>query len=221
MAAKKGRSKLTVLPATAERWPDLVALFGKRGACGGCWCMWWRLTAAEFERRKGASNRRAMKRIVESGKVPGLIAYDGDEPVGWCSVAPREEFPRLARSRILKPVDGSPVWSVVCFFIAKEHRGKGVSTALLRGTIDHVKSQGGRVVEGYPVEPKNGRIPDAFAWYGIASSFRKAGFEECLRRSETRPIMRYEIGRRRSGAARKAGAGKTGAAKSPSRRKRS
>ena len=102
---------------TPERWTDFEELFGERGAAGGCWCMWWRLTQREFDAQKGEGNRRAMKAIVDSGRVPGVLAYHEGQPVGWCSVAPREEFPRLGRSRILKPVDDEPVWSVVCFFI--------------------------------------------------------------------------------------------------------
>jgi len=192
-ARKGGRAKLTFAAVTPDRWNDLAELFGKRGACAGCWCMWWRLTASEFERRKGASNRRAMKRIVDTGQVPGILAYDGETPVGWCAVAPRERYPRLERSRILAPVDDTPVWSVACFFIRKEYRGMGVSTALLREVIAHVRRSGGKVVEGYPVDPKKGKIPAAFAWYGVATAFTEAGFKECARRSETRPIMRYRI----------------------------
>jgi GNAT superfamily N-acetyltransferase len=190
---RKQRAKLDFLPLTHDRWSDFEKLFGARGACGGCWCMWWRLTRSEFELNKGDANRRAMKAIVRSGTVPGILAYDGDEPVGWCSVAPRGDFSALARSRILKPLDDKPVWSVVCFFIKKERRGSGVSTALLRAAVDYVREKDGVIVEGYPVEPKTDRMPDAFAWFGLVSAFRKAGFAECARRSETRPIMRYRV----------------------------
>ena len=96
-------------PLTPDRWSDFEGLFGRHGAAGGCWCMWWRQTAREFDARKGESNRRAMKRIVTSGRTPGILAYHEGETVGWCSVAPREEFPRLERSRILKPLDDEPV----------------------------------------------------------------------------------------------------------------
>ena len=184
---------ITVKPLTPERWPDLERLFGKTGACGGCWCMWWRSSHADFERRKGASNKRSFKRIVQSGDVPGLIAYHGREPVGWCAVQPREVFPRLDRSRILKRIDDEPVWSVVCLFIAKGHRRSGVSRTLLEAAVKHAGRQGARIVEGYPVEPKKDTMPDAFAWTGIVSSFKAAGFVEVERRSPTRPIMRYSI----------------------------
>jgi len=184
-----------VLPLTLSRWADFEKLFGAHGASGGCWCMWWRETAREYAAKKGEANRRAMKALVRAGRVPGLIAYEGKQPVGWVSVAPREEFPRLATSRILKPVDDSPVWSVVCFFVARSHRGKGVGERLLRAAVEHVRSQGGKVVEGYAVEPAAGRSPDIFVYHGPAALYRGAGFKEVARRSKTRPIMRYSIRR--------------------------
>ncbi len=184
---------LEVHPLTPERWEDLEQLFSPRGACGGCWCMWWRLTAKEFEREKGEENRRAMKRIVESGEVPGLLAYHDGEPVGWCSVAPRKAYPRLERSRVLKRVDDQPVWSVVCFFVAKAVRGRGVMRELLEAAIGYVRDRGGTILEGYPTEPKSKHVPDLFLYLGIPSAFAGAGFVEVARRSERRPIMRYVI----------------------------
>jgi GNAT superfamily N-acetyltransferase len=186
--------KLGIAPLTPARWNDFEALFGTRGACGGCWCMWWRLTHAEFERDKGEKNKLAMKALVESGEIPGVIAYESGEPVAWCSVAPRGRFTRLSRSRILKPVDDEPVWSIVCFFIAKRVRRRGVSLALLNEAVRYAAGQGAGIVEGYPVEPKKGKIADVFAYTGLASVFKKAGFEEVTRRSEIRPIMRIRPG---------------------------
>jgi hypothetical protein len=110
---------IEIKPLTAGRWDDVARLFGKRGACGGCWCMTPRLTRKEFERRKGASNRRAFRRIVMGGREPGVLAYRGGEPIGWCAVEPRENYSSLSRSRILKPVDDRPVWSIVCLFVAR------------------------------------------------------------------------------------------------------
>ena len=127
---------------TPKRWADFEELFGPHGATGGCWCMWWRLTNKEFDAQKGERNRRAMKAIVNSGRVPGILAYHEGHAVGWCSVAPREEFPRLERSRLLKPVDGQRVWSVVCFFVAKEYRRRGVAKRLLKAAVEYVRGQG-------------------------------------------------------------------------------
>jgi GNAT superfamily N-acetyltransferase len=155
--------------------------------------MWWRLNRAQFMQQRGDANRKALKNIVDAGKLIGILAYAEGEPVGWCAVAPRESYPTLERSRTLKRVDDNPVWSVVCFFVSKQWRKKGVTGQLLQAAVDYVKKQGGKIVEGYPVEPKKARIADPFAFTGIASTFRKAGFTEILRRSETRPIMRYII----------------------------
>jgi GNAT superfamily N-acetyltransferase len=177
-------------PVTPEQWGDLETLFGPRGACGGCWCMWWRLPRAQYDRAKGASNREALHALVTSGEPPGLLAYVDEQPIGWCALAPRADLPVLARSRILKPVDELPVWSVVCFFIMRLHRRQGVGVRLLHAAVDYAAEKGAVAVEGYPVEPRTGRIPDVFAWTGTPRLFEQAGFEEVIRRSPTRPIMR-------------------------------
>jgi GNAT superfamily N-acetyltransferase len=182
-----------VHPVTPDRWGDFARLFGKRGACGGCWCMYWRMTRSEFEKSKGAGNRRKLTRLIDSGHVPGLLAYVGDQPVGWCSVAAREVFGSLERSRILKPVDDKPVWSVVCFFVAKEYRRKKITVRLLKAACAYAKKQGAKIVEGYAVEPKKDEMPDVFAFHGLAAAYREAGFTEVTRRSPTRPIMRRKL----------------------------
>ena len=135
-----------------------------------------------------------MKAIVESGEVPGILAYHDSEAIGWCAIAPRSRYPALSRSRILKPVDDRPCWSVACLFIEKTCRKKGVSTELLLAAVEYAKSHGAELVEGYPVESKSGKdIPPAFAWTGIPKAFIRTGFEEVVRRSPTRPIMRQEL----------------------------
>lgn len=140
-----------------------------------------------------------MKAIVESSAIPGILAYAEGEPVGWCALAPREVYPALERSRVLKRVDDVPVWSISCLYVAKDYRHKGVSVQLLRAAVDYVRKQGGKLVEGYPIEPKTDQpMPAAFAWTGLASAFSQAGFVECARRSETRPIMRCDLTKERS-----------------------
>jgi GNAT superfamily N-acetyltransferase len=187
-------SGLEFHPLTQERWVDLEKLFGQRGACGGCWCMSWRLARSDFMRQRGEMNRKAFKNLVDSGKVPGILAYVQGQPIGWCAVALRETFPRLERSKILSRIDNKPAWSVVCFFVAKAFRRKGMSVRLLTAAVDYVKKQGGDIVEGYPVEPKKDWTPpDPFVYTGLVSAFRKAGFVEVARRSKTRPIMRYVL----------------------------
>ena len=185
------RLQLHFQPLTPERWPDLERLFGARGACAGCWCTWFLQSRADFERNKGEGNRAVLREVVESGPPPGILAYAGEEPVGWCALAPRERYPLLARSRILSQVDAAPVWSVVCFFVTRPHRRRGVTVQLLRAAVDFAAGRGARVVEGYPVDTRGGRSADTFAYHGLASAFREAGFEEVARRSATRPIMRW------------------------------
>jgi GNAT superfamily N-acetyltransferase len=182
---------LTFEPLASARWDDFERLFGPNGACSGCWCMFLHQTQAEFSRLHGASNKAAMRARVESGATPGLIAYAGDAPVGWCAVAPRDEYATVARSRILKPVDDAPAWAIVCFYVPRAHRGRGITGALVVAARDYAHAHGAQVVEGYPVDPGNRRIDSAAAWHGTASIFRAAGFAEVARRSPTRPIMRW------------------------------
>lgn len=156
--------------------------------------MWWRLSHSQFLKQRGKENKMAFKRIVDSGQIPGIIAYFEGKPIGWCSVAPRQVYSRLERSRILKRIDDNPVWSIVCFYIAKEFRRKGASILLLKAVLDYVSHRGGTIVEGYPIDSKKSSSPDVFAYTGLASAFRRVGFVEVMRRSETRPIMRFLIG---------------------------
>jgi GNAT superfamily N-acetyltransferase len=190
---RKSKNKYEFWALTPDRWIDLEQLFGERGACGGCWCMWWRLTRSTFNEQKGEKNKAAFKGLVDSGDPPGILAYANGTAIGWCAVAPRETYPALERSRVLKRIDDQPVWSIVCLFIARPYRRKGVSVELVNAAADYVGKRGGKIVEGYPVEPRKDEMPDAFAWTGIASAFRKAGFVERERRSETRPIMRRDV----------------------------
>jgi GNAT superfamily N-acetyltransferase len=156
--------------------------------------MFWRLPRKQFELQKGAGNKRAMKSLVDSGEVPGIMAYHHWQAIGWCAIAPRTSYPALLRSRILQRIDDRPCWSVGCLFIDKSHRKKGVSIELLRAATAYAKSQGAELVEGYPVEPRSEKdIPPAFAWTGIPKAFLRAGFKEAARRSPTRPIMRLEL----------------------------
>jgi len=179
--------------ASASRWSDVEELFGERGACGGCWCMYWRLPRGQWSAGKGNKNRDAFKKIVNSDVKPGVLAYSGKEPIAWCAVAPREEFLSLARSRVLKPVDDKAVWSITCLFVKKPFRRRGVSVALLRAAVEFAAKQGAKIVEGYPTTPTMEKTPDPFVFMGVPSAFKAAGFKEVARRSVTRPIMRFEI----------------------------
>ncbi len=184
--------RVTVRPLTAERWPDLETLFGPKGAYGGCWCMFFRLPRKDWSAGcadSGAGNKRAFRKLAKAVNEPGLLAYVGKTPVGWCAVAPREEYGGLARSRTLQPIDDLPVWSVTCFYVARPWRKQGVTVALLEAAAKFVKRKRGRALEGYPSDPK-ARWPDAYAYQGTVSAFRKAGFVEAKRVSKGRAIMR-------------------------------
>lgn len=187
------KSKFDFYPVTKENWHDFENLFGEKGACAGCWCMYWRMKRKEYNELRGSGTKRKMKSLINKGTIPGILAYVDMQPVGWCSVAPREDFPVLDNSRVLKRIDEKQVWSVVCFFIHKNYRRQGLSVELLNAVKKYVKMNKGNLVEGYPVEPKSDKTADVFAWTGLFSAFKDAGFKEVSRRSETRPIMRYLI----------------------------
>ena len=185
----RNEDSLIMKPLTPELWADFENLFGPRGA-GGCWCMWWRVTREEFRKNQGKGNRLAIKKIVDSGQVPGLVAYKEGNPCGWCSIAPREEFASLERSRILKRIDGEAVWSLVCFFVHKKYRGENLLEKIITGAIDYVKSKGGKIIEAYPAPDRKEKRAPASAYMGIAKVFTRTGFKEMNRPSKNKIIMR-------------------------------
>ena len=138
-----------------------------------------------------AANRAALKALVDAGNPPGLIGYRRDVPVGWVSIGPREDYARLKRSSVMKPVDELPVWSVICFVVPAEHRGQGVAQALLEGAVAYAKKNGATLVEAYPVD-KPARSSDDFMWFGAKSMYDKAGFKEVARRKPQRPVVRLK-----------------------------
>ena len=185
-------TELSIKPIKRNLWTDFEELFGPNGACGGCWCMFWKLRGKAYDEARGYETRQMHKSIVDSGVATGLLAYLHGEVVGWIAVEPRESYPKLAHSRALKPVDDQPVWSVTCFFVAKRFRRLGITVELLKAAVEHVRKQGGEVVEGYPVETRKD-MPAPFIYTGTASAFEQAGFREVARRTPTRPIFRFFI----------------------------
>jgi ribosomal protein S18 acetylase RimI-like enzyme len=157
--------------------------------------MFPRLSGTEFSANGNKGNKVAIKRIVKRGEVPGLLAYVASKPVGWISVGPREVFGRIMRSPLFKPMDERPVWSVVCFFIDKDHRKQGVGKALLDAAVTHARKQGARTLEAYPVDTKSlhleGEEPSLF--YGTQSIYEQAGFKVVARRKDRRPMMQKEL----------------------------
>jgi len=176
-------------PVTKERWPDLVELFD-RPIVRTCFCMFYRKDGAGTG--AGQQNRRAMKALVDRGAVPGLIGYDNGVPVAWVSLGPREDYAKLRRSPVMKPVDDRPVWSIVCFFVDRNARGKGLSERMLRAAVDHARSNGARLLEAYPVDKGERSHPDDL-FFGARSMFDRAGFREVARRKPDRPVVRKAL----------------------------
>lgn len=184
--------QFTFEPLTKRNWSKLVQLFGEKGACGNCWCMYFRLKKAAFDQGKyGEGNKNALKDLVWSGQPTGLLAICEGRAVAWCAFAPREDFLKLENSRVHKRIDHNAVWSIPCTFIHKDFRRQGVSVMLLKGVINYARQQGIKIIEAYPTIPTQERLPDSFAWIGLYKSFERAGFEIVDRTSKNRPMVRY------------------------------
>ena len=141
--------KLAILPLTPELWPALEDLFGQNGACNGCWCMYWRIGSA-YRRRPRKQNKAALREVVKRGPPPGLLAFDGDVPVGWCQLTPRADLPWLDREQRLKRVDAIPVWSLSCFYVRQGYRKRGVASALITAALKAAKRAKAPALEAYP-----------------------------------------------------------------------
>ena len=192
----------SVHPLTPDRMADLDTVFRARGCsvAKGCYCMYYRIEGKPdfgHGEARGARYRKQMAALAKGDVAPGLLGYIGDEPVGWVSLGPREDFKRLARSKVMAAVDAKPVWSIICFVVPSAHRRRGVAHELLRAAIEFARSHGATLVEGYPVDREVPGAPDA-PWFGSCSMFEKAGFREVARYRPARAIVRKAIGRRGS-----------------------
>jgi GNAT superfamily N-acetyltransferase len=176
-------------PLTAKNFADLEALFGRPGGSivRGCWCMYYRRSGKTTAWRD--ENREALRDLSEGDVSPGLVGYLDGTPVGWISLGPRDDYLKLQRSPVMKPVDDVEVWSIVCSFVDKAHRGEGLQGRLLEAAIGYARDQGVRVLEAYPVD-KPVRSHDDFMFFGSRSLYERAGFKEVVRRSPTRIVMR-------------------------------
>jgi GNAT superfamily N-acetyltransferase len=194
------RPSVEIQPLTPDRWDDLVDLFGKeRGANSGCWCMWWRMSRADWKAVPREEKRDRFRAVVEAGPPPGILAYDGETAIGWCAIGPRETLPQMNRSRVAAQFDDAKdVWAVNCFYVRSGWRGKSLMRTLLEGALAFAAKQRAAIVEACPLETER-KLIWGEGYVGIASVFRAAGFEEVARRSETRPLMRLEVKARRKG----------------------
>ena len=189
--------KLHIEPLTPERWTDLVGLFERPGlsVARGCYCMFYRRTGEHTPpagMTYSEANKRALKGLVDERVVPGLIGYEKGRPVGWISLGPREDYARLKRSPVMKPVDDKPVWSIICFVVDPKARRRGVAQAMLSGAMAWAREQGATLVESYPCD-KRKRASDDSMWFGAKTMFDRAGFVEVARRKPTRPVMRKTL----------------------------
>ena len=190
---EKGISMIPWVRNLADQKTLIFPRFGAHGAYSGCWCMWWRIKRADFDQNHGEGNKKALKEIVAFGTVPGILAYAGGQPIGWCSIAPRKQFPVLDRSPLFKRFDDKAVWSIVCLFFAKHYRGKGLSAQLIERAVEYARQNGAAIVEAYPVETKSSKNTSLDGFTGFAQTYLRLGFQEVKRRSPKRPILRYTI----------------------------
>ena len=186
------QQRYLIKPLSPETWSDFEQLFGTNGACAGCWCTWWRISSTDFRKFSKETKKNVMRTIVQGGKIPGLIVYVDGIPAGWVSVAPREEFLRMERSKILARVDEQPVWSINCFFINRHYRKKGLMSTLLTAALEFARSNGAKIVEAYPIDTQE-KVSSSRLYYGVAETFRRFGFTEAARRSPDQPIMRLSL----------------------------
>jgi GNAT superfamily N-acetyltransferase len=186
---------LEIHPLTPDRWDDLVTLFDRPGDPKGCWCMFYRVRSRDFERLWGKGARAAFRKVVDESPPPGLLAYRDGAPVGWCAVAPREDYQRILNSRVLRPEDDAPAcWAIVCFYVLRSERRGGVAAALLEAAVTFAAEHGAEAVEGYPKDTDGASRHANEMFVGSMSMFAEAGFTEAARRSPTRPIMRRQLG---------------------------
>lgn len=186
--------RLSLEPLTKKNWDKLEQLFGDKGACGNCWCMYYRLKKKAFDEGKsGGRNKTLLQQLVWKHQPTGLLGIYEGNAVAWCAFAPREDFIKLENSRVHKRIDDAAVWSIPCFYIDKKFRKKGFTFELLKAVINHAKRKGIKVIEAYPVIPTTGKLPDAFAWNGLYQSFERAGFEIVDQASKNRPMVRYYL----------------------------
>jgi GNAT superfamily N-acetyltransferase len=172
---------MEIVPASPAVWDALADLFARRGGPDTpfCWCIFWRLRSKDFAESTTAANRAQLRALIEEGPPPGLLALEDGCAVGWVGLAPRPEYPRIERSRVIPRVEGPIPWVVSCFVVSADSRGRGIACALLAAAVDHARAAGAEAVEGYPIDPAaapGGRVRDTGAYTGTRSMFERAGF---------------------------------------------
>ncbi|MBS2938856.1 GNAT family N-acetyltransferase [Nocardioides sp. J2M5] len=179
------RDGIVVHPATHARFEDVRTMVGpKNPASSVCWCLSHRIPAKDNRKLAGAERAAYVERLTRRRTKPGVLAYDGDEVVGWAAVAPRSELP-FARSTKIPHVDDLPVWSAWCIRVRPGHRGRGISHALLAGAVAYALDRDAPAVEGYPVDNHGEKVDLTMAYVGTRALFERAGFELAARTDAT------------------------------------
>ncbi len=198
MKTNETEEEFKVFPLTPDRWGDFETLFGEKGSACGCWCLWWRIQRSQFMKMSVAERKANMHELVQGGTMPGVLLYEGTQPIGWCAISPKEDLYPLAHSKTILPVDDQPAWAIVCFFVNRAYRQKGLMKVLVRGAIDFSRQHGARIIEAYPSDMQSDKLAGKkltgyHGFMGIASAFRELGFVEVGRVNETQLIMRNTI----------------------------
>lgn len=171
-----------------NNWDDFVQLFESKGGPSYCWCMAWRPLSGDRQQATNAERKKAMQGVVKSGTPIGILAYDGNQPIGWCSIAPRETYRPLNGDEYAGVEDGE-VWSLVCFFVPRELRSAGIGKQLLGAAVKTARKHGAKIVEAYPVEPDS----PSYRFMGFVSNFERAGFAETKRAGKRRHVMHLKV----------------------------
>ncbi|WP_445680973.1 GNAT family N-acetyltransferase [Radicibacter daui] len=184
---------IRIVTADAASWPAVEELFADTGDARRCWCAYWFLSRSEFKQGcVTGSNRDLLELRLKNNAPTGIVAIRGEEPVGWCGIAPRQDYDRLQRPTVLSAVDDTPVWSITCFVVRKGHRRQGLMDVLLAGAVDYARRMGAEMVEGYPLDAQR-KLMSGELYVGTPGAFKRAGFTEVERRSPNRPIMRLAL----------------------------
>jgi GNAT superfamily N-acetyltransferase len=186
-------SDLEIVPLAPAGFDVLGELFAENGDTRSCWCAFWRLRGAAGGRSETDQNRELLHGLAQrSGPAPGLVAARAGRGVGWVSLGPRADYPRLVHSRVYAPVDDRPVWSIVCFVVSRPERGHGVGGRLLDAAIGYAREHGATTLEAYPVDTGGDRVPPGSVTTGTRSMFERAGFEVVATRRAT-PSSRLRL----------------------------
>lgn len=185
---------MRIVELTRSSWPSFEELFSANRTVSGCWCVWFMRPRKEVDAGWGDGNRSFLRDRVRADEPLGVLAFDGDRPLGWVAVAPRASYPRLATSKVTVSAAGPDIWAVTCFFVHRDGRRRGLARTLVDAAVDYARSHGARAVEGHPVDTGGDRKQAGDLYHGTLDMFLSAGFTLVERRSVRRALVRRELG---------------------------